>query len=163
MKKINVQRFFGKILLLGIFAFLVGCAEDADNNFNTSVTGVWYYAAYASPKGKYLDQLTLNSDSTFKYEQKSFGIYSGQDKQDTSTMYIRDGKYLINADSISFITFKIIRWDSFTQLRDTSTQCSTLFQNCTFSIHGYGMSLKYTTYPADAPEITTKNFYKLTF
>jgi hypothetical protein len=152
----------GTFLLCALL--LVSCSKDENNlpdGGNSALTGTWTETAMAQPNGHFINELTFNNDSTFSSRTTSYGVYSGQSQNDLSGWFEYAGNYSLNGTTISFISHRVVSWDSFYGGQpDTQIKDQLLFENCKYTIVDQVLEINYITYPADAPENTTRQYIK---
>lgn len=147
--------------LTAVFLFSSCENEEDDTPAGNLLTGRWVNTVEANPDGYYTDELIFNDDASFTEKSNSYGIYDGQDDDELSGWYERTGTYQITGDQLSFVSDKVVSWDSFFG-GDPVTRYETreIFEGCTFRISNNTLEITYIIYPADAPENTTRQYQK---
>jgi hypothetical protein len=153
-----------KLILFVITVLLFSsCEKRADDKLisDNLIIGTWVDTTNANPGGYYINELILNNNATFTDKSSSYGIYNGQVKNELSGWFERTGNYEVNGNKISFVSKKVVSWDSFYGGDPvTNLETQVIFENCTFMINNNILELNYITYPADAPENTIREYEK---
>lgn len=162
MKK-NIQTTKLILFLISIFISFSCEKKDDDKLINDNeLIGTWVDTVYAKPSGYRVYELIFNSTSSFTDKSSSYGIYNDQDNDELSGWFVRTGNYEVNNNKLKLISKKVVSWDSFFGGNPvTSSETQIIFENCTFTINRNILELNYITYPADAPENTTRRYKKL--
>lgn len=154
------------ILLVTTF-FVVACSnyEDTEalpSGSENEIYGVWIDTVAAQPQGYYVHQLVIQPNGSFLSGTRTFGIYSGQGKNELSGYFEQYGNYVLSKQNIYFVAKQSVSWDSFTnQPPLTSVKDVVIFESCTYRIYRETLELTYITYPADAPVITKRSYTKI--
>ena len=154
------------ILLVTTF-FVVACSsyentEALPSDSDNKIYGVWIDTVAAQPQGYYVHQLVLQSNGSFISGTRTFGICSGQGKNELSGYFEQYGNYVLSKQNIYFVAKQTVSWDSFTnQPPLTLVKDVVIFESCTYRIYGETLELTYITYPADAPVITKRSYTKI--
>ena len=123
------------------------------------LTGSWADTIVALPKGSYIYELEIDSNATFKMKTTALGIYPTDETKDTSSWWQNTGNLIQHKDSLYFNATTYKWWDSFYQMEvKTEIVNIWMYQFCTYTISSDLLTLKYITYPADAPVETFKTF-----
>ena len=131
---------FSFLLLLSLS--LVSCKKDGSSPSRRELVGEWR-------------ELGLNRSLRFKRDQTfQFSVDHG----DGSGTVIA-GTYKTEGDSLEITAQKMLQQLPGQSLK-WETANHTLYENATFDIFKDVLTLKYTTYPADAPLPTTAKFQR---
>ena len=111
----------------------------------------------------HLYELKFNDDRTFTSKIRYYGIYSGQSISDLSGFHENSGNYVQDLNKLTLNSHQYTWWDSFYvgSQPKTVVKDEILYENCSFKITGDILELNYTTYPADAPVNTTRQFARI--
>jgi len=159
-----------KLAVFAVSLLLFYACEDRDddinidNNIYSALTGTtWIDTVFVSQDDSYyVDQLTFNDDETFTAKFSSYGIYPDQSKNELSGWFVYTGNYTVSDDSLYFIANQVTSWDLFfNEDPETVHEPQVIFENCNFELHDGLLRLSYITYPADAPEITVRQYQSL--
>jgi hypothetical protein len=115
------------------------------------------------PRGSFTTYLGF-SESKFTYAANSYGLYGGDSPGTLSAYTNLSGTYQIDGDKLVLTANRLATWDSFygRQSRERVEQVNLIvFEQARFRIVGGTLILDYITYPADAPEATTRSFTRL--
>ncbi len=144
---------------LVLFAFVTACA-DATAPGVGPLEGTWAAAPEAgSPSGRYERLLTFRNDGTFTSEVRSYGIYPGQPRDQLSGYFRTEGTYgvEIEGNGMVFHAARVVSWDRFyganspEVVRDAFPG-ETIYDDARYEVQGPLLTLRFTIYPADAPE-----------
>ena len=138
--------------------------DDIDNNIYSALTRTTWIdtVSVSQDGGYYVNQLTFNDDETFTAKFSTFGIYPAQSKNELSGWLVYTGNYTVSNDSLYFTANEVTSWDSFfNKDPETVHEPQLIFENCTFKLNDGLLRLSYTIYPADAPEITVRQYQSL--
>jgi hypothetical protein len=109
-----------------------------------------------SPSGYYRRSLIFEANG-FTSEVRSYGIYPGQPRDELSGYWRTDGTYRVEDDRLVFQPTRIAWWDRFygatspEQIREPYPSES-IFDDARYEMQGQQLILRFTIYPADAPE-----------
>lgn len=156
--KIQTQNW----MLLIVLILLVSSCNKKDNDIlidNNVLVGTWVDTVFALHNAYYINELVFNGNKSFTEKSYAYGIYSGQATDELSGWFERTGTYELDINKIEFLAEKVVEWDSFNGGEPVTTnETSMIFENCTFTVNNNILELNYITYPADAPENTTRQY-----
>jgi hypothetical protein len=157
-----------KIIILFFAVFFIALFSSCDKENNTLkdlnvLSGTWRDSVVALPRGYYINELKVMNNSTFTSKGSSYGIYNGQSANDLTGWFEYSGTFTLNSNNINFTSHKFTSWDSFYvgSQPQTKIQDQIIFENCTFKIEGEILEINYTTYPADAPVNTMRQYKRI--
>ncbi len=157
MKQIRLWAL--SIVLIQMF---FSCTEKDDQiaPVNSSLVGTWIDSVSVLD-GYYVNTLEIDNSGAFLDKSDAFGVYPGQTSSQLSGYFVRTGKFQTESNRIGFLVEKVVSWDSFFGGEpETTIESYTIFENCTFDVRDDLLELRYTTYPADAPEQTIRVYKK---
>ena len=132
----------------------------------TLLNGTWVAdTETASPSGWYQRSLTFDTNGTFVSGFRIYGVYDWQQADDLSAYQRAEGTYDIQGDRLVFHPARLVWWDRY--YGDQSPEqisepypYGTIFDDARFSLKGTQLTLRFTIYPADAPETTVLVFHQ---
>jgi hypothetical protein len=159
MKHAHSSTLFWFFLAIGLLLF-TACQKKSE--VTPSLLGTWIESLPAQPRGQFVNQLTFTADNRFILKSSSYGLYEGQDINELTAWSEVTGNVVQQENTLLFLAEERTYWDSFYPAMELKTEKinQRLFDDCSYSVRGRRLDLVYTTYPADAPEITRKTFYK---
>jgi len=109
-----------------------------------------------SPEGWHQGSLTFEIDGRFASENRSYGVYEGQQRDDLSAFTRVEGKYRIERDRLIFEPQRLIWWDHFYGAQSAEHVVEPypwggLFDDARHSVRDDHLTMSFTVYPADAP------------
>ncbi|MFC2138445.1 hypothetical protein ACFLTE_09745 [Bacteroidota bacterium] len=152
------------IFFIIIIPLFYCCEKNDDNNENNDneLIGTWIDTINVSPKGYHKYELIFDSNTLFTEKTSLYGIYDNEEDNELSYWLERTGVYELNENNIVFTAKRKISWDNFWGGDpDTSDITQVLFENCTYNVNNDILTLNYTTYPADAPVDTERQYTKI--
>lgn len=126
---------------------LCSCKKNSDALPNTPLTGDWREVDLK----KLSRSLKFKNDNSFYF---SVGITDG-----SNTMYT--GNYQVKGDSLKVKATEMLVQEP-GKAPQKSVPTLQLYERATFIISADTLTLKYITYPADGPVLTTAKFYRMT-
>jgi hypothetical protein len=144
------------ILALGVSA---GCSEASPTAVRADeLTGSWQTPRQTlSPSGSYQTTLTFAADGGVTYEVRNYGLYPGQRADDLASYSRTYSRYETAGDTVILHPARVVTWDKFygaqspervEEIHDGSVRWNVV-------VYGDQLMVNYTTYPADAPVLTT--------
>ena len=156
--RIGASLFFGGFALLTAAA---GCREstvgEAAAITATELVGRWVSSRNdLAPAGWHQGILTFTIDGRFTFENRTYGLYEGQQRDDLSAFSRAEGRYSIDRDRLIFDPRRRVWWDHFNGAQsrervDEPYPWDGLFDDARYSVRDDHFTLSYTIYPADAP------------
>ena len=152
------------IVAFGIVA-LAAC-DSSTSPDSSSLEGRWATEREAlSPTGSHRGYLTFDG-ATFAFEVRTFGLYPGQAANDLSAYVRTEGTFRVEGDRLHFSPARLVTWDRFygadsPERIDSPYPWGTLFDNARFTMRLSQLTLRYLTYPADAPVETSQTYWRL--
>ena len=142
-----------------LVVMVVAACEDTTGVKTGPLDGTWIAAPEAGrPSGRYERTLTFR-DGSFTFEVRSYGIYGGHSGDELSAYYRVEGTYgiEIEGNGIDFRPVRIVWWDRFYGANSPETARDaypgeTIFDDARYELEWPLLRLRFTTYPADAPE-----------
>lgn len=151
------------IALLSVL--LAGC-NPATSPHDSPVAGRWATIREPlNPTGSYQGFLTFDG-AAYVSEVRDYGLYPGQQPNDLSAYSRIEGTFRVEGDSLRFSPQRLITWDRFygpdsperiENLAGQAAQSSAAH----FSLDLHWLTLRYFTYPADAPVATSRIYWRL--
>ena len=142
-----------------VLASAIACASPTVSD-SSSLNGTWRTAPEnASPRGWYSRSLTFGADGAFTSEFRSYGVYAGQPRDELSGYQRTEGTYRVAGQRLIFEPQRLVSWDRFYGANSPETisepyPYGSIFDDARYVVLGSQLSLRYTTYPADAPVAT---------
>jgi hypothetical protein len=149
------------VLCLAFAACAASCSNATDSQ--ATLVGDWVRQESLSPRGYLTTQLTFRADGTFTNAGRMFGCYPGQAANDLCAYTIVSGTFTTDDDRLAANVNRVVTWDRFygTSSPETVENVNfTAFNEARFQIAGRTLTLHFLTYPADAPEPTTRIFLR---
>ena len=149
------------VLSLALVGIGASCTGTTDSQ--ATLVGNWLSRESLSPSGYYTTRLTFAADGAFTDSVRMFGCYSGQSGNDLCAYTIMSGTYTTQGNKLVTKISRIATWDRFYGANSPETVQNvntTLFDQGHFRITALTLTLDYLSYPADAPEPTTKVFLR---
>jgi len=157
------------LLHIAVCAGLVsasGCADPASPDPGELV-GQWVSArADLSPQGWHQYHLTFTTAGRFVHEVRSYGVYPSQRSDALSAFSRVEGLFTAGGDRLSLEPERLVWWDSF--YGESSPvhvvqpyPWGGVFDDARYFIREHKLIVHYTTYPADAPEPTTAEYWRV--
>jgi hypothetical protein len=135
----------------------IACGSPTDSG-SSPLHGTWVAGdENASPSGFYRRSITFGTSGAFTSEFRSFGIYSGQPRNELSGYQRTEGTYQVEGDRLVFQPTRLISWDRFYGANSPESvyepyPYGTIFEDARYESSGFQLTLHYTVYPAEAPE-----------
>lgn len=132
-------------LLLSVSLCLISCKKDNEADPENPLVGTWVELDLTAASRS----INFSKDKVFTL---SVGYHNG-----SSTVI--SGTYSLEADRLKTKSLEIRDQQAGMNVVKSEPN-GEIYENATFSISGNTLTLKYTTYPADAPVSTTAKFKK---
>ena len=157
------MRIWSSLLIAGLAPLLagMGCGESASGPATTmaatELVGRWVGARNdLSPDGWHQSSLTLTIDGRFASENRMYGLYEGQRRDDLSARSRTEGTFRVAGDRLIFDAKRLVWWDRFHGARSAEQveepyPWGTIFDDARYSVRGDRLTIHFTVYPADAP------------
>ena len=146
---------------LAVLAAGAGCAESvagpATPTTALELVGRWVSSRNnLSPEGWNPSSLTFTIDGRFTSENRMYGLYEGQRRDDLSAFTRIEGRYRIVRDQLTFEPLRLVWWDHFYGARsrehvEDPYPWGDLFDDARYSMRDDHLTMSFTVYPADAP------------
>jgi len=168
MKNRNGFTFGQLLLIILFFASVISCNQDEDEVIvgNQNVIGRWKGIEHSDSINHIERQLIFKSDSTYKYEISEFISIPPPDDLPgllyvllSTDIYI--GQYLIDGKNVSLQADTQINTNFLFERSDTIKIDSFIFEECKFEVLDTFLTLRYTTYRANTPIMSTIKFLKI--
>jgi hypothetical protein len=151
-----------KPLLILATLWTLGCSDGASTGPQLEpLTGHWVSQRFSlGESASYEQHLTLSSLRRFASEARNYGSYPGQGPEEFSGYSRVEGTYSVDGDRLQFHPQRLVWWDLFYG-KDSPVQVvqpypyGTLFDGNRFEIVDDRLTLRYLSYPFDAPVATT--------
>ncbi|MBN2766124.1 MAG: hypothetical protein JXR27_07085 [Paludibacteraceae bacterium] len=168
-KENQIKSFFIKstriISVLIISLGIASCSSDmyAEPELtNNEIYGLWT-DTIKTTEGRYVYNLTFRPNGTFLSTTLGLGFYDKQEENEMSFYSDEQGNYVQSARNIYFLSKNTTEWDAFKNQPPVSNDTSkVIFESCSYEIIIDTLTLKYISYPADAPELTTRKYIRKT-
>lgn len=134
---------FALVLLL---TFSTGCKKDRPKQDPKDLLSKTWY----NPDNSFHQSLEFSKDGLV--------IFRIQNKTSDELTQL-SGNYTVDGNQLKITINKREEIQSGETVTSTTLTAYTIFENCTFKIEGDRLTLKYTSYPADAPQETEVVFY----
>jgi len=155
----------GKLALtLATLTVGLSCSSVTEPSRDDPLLGRWSTDRSAlNPAGSMQSHLTFSKDGSFVAEHRSYGVYPSQRAEDLSAYWRTSGTYVLEADRLNFLPKSLASWDRFygphsAELVETPYPYGTLYDDARFKLQDSVLTLRYLTYPADAPVPTLQTF-----
>ncbi len=126
-----------------------------------SILGRWVTQRFdLGPSASYEHHLTFSPFRRFASEVRNYGSYPGQGPEEFSGYSRVEGTYNIDGNRLRFSPKRLVWWDLFYG-KNSPTQTiepypyGSLFDDARSEIVGDRLTLRYVSYPSDAPVETT--------
>jgi hypothetical protein len=146
---------------LAVLAAMGGCAESvagpATGSTALEIVGRWVTSRNnLSAEGWHQGTLTFTIDGRFTSENRMYGLYEGQRRDDLSALTRIEGRYRIERDRLIFEPQRLVWWDHFYGARsgehvEDPYPWGSLFDDARYYVRDDHLALSYTVSPADAP------------
>jgi hypothetical protein len=157
----GAMRLTSQLSRLAICLFLVmGCEDATATRARSDLVGTWARAPEdLSPNGWYQVRMTFAPSGTFTEDVRSHGVYPGQPRDELSSYVLIEGTYRTEGDRLIVTPRRMVTWDRFygsssPEVREPYPYTDYL-DDMRYGIQGEELTLRYTSYPADAPVPTT--------
>jgi hypothetical protein len=147
------------------FVLPLGIACHSPTSPESALAGRWATERESlSPAGSHQSFLTF-SGGAFAFEVRSFGLYQGQRSNDLSAYSRTEGTFRIEGDRLNFSPARLVTWDRFfgptsPERVETPYPWGSLFDSTRFTVRVNRLTLRYLSYPADAPVETTRTYWR---
>ena len=144
-----------KLTAFGV-VILLGCKEPAGAGSN-EIVGSWHQASQQlSPFGTYEFRVTFTQGGRFTTDGRMYGVYGGRPPKELSSYSKTEGTYSTDGDRLILSPQRLTSWDRFygassPERVDEPYPYSGYFDDARYEVSGSTLTLRYTTYPADAP------------
>ena len=125
-----------------------------------NLVGTWVSAPSAlQPQGSYRRHLLFTTGGRFAAEVRSYGVYPGQPADQLSHFSRIEGTFRRDGDRLLFDPERHIWWDRFyganSPVHVEQPYPGGLFDDAVYELEPDRLTIRYTVYPADAPEPAT--------
>lgn len=149
-------------LFLAAALLTLACADRVTTEPGLqTLAGHWVSQRFAlGDSASYEHHLTLSPFRRFASEARNYGAYPGQGPDEFSGYSRVEGTYSIDGDRLRLSAQRLVWWDLFYG-QNSPVQIiqpypyGTLFDGTRFEISADRLTLRYLSYPADAPVATT--------
>jgi hypothetical protein len=147
------------------FAVALAVACDSATSPESALAGRWATEREGlSPAGSYQSFLAFDG-AAFTFEVRSYGLLHGQRPNDLSAYSRTEGTFRVEGDRLHFLPSRLVTWDGFygassPERVESPYPWGSLFDDARFSIRLTRLTLRYLSYPADAPVETTRTFLR---
>jgi hypothetical protein len=144
-------------------AAVLGCAGPTDPPVGPLV-GRWISATEAlRPAGSHQYSLEFGAGGRFTAEVRSYGLYPGQAPADLSAYSRMVGGYRTAGGRLTFAPDTLVEWDRFYGAQTAPTVRTPYpyggpYDDARYAVTGGVLTLRYLSYPADAPVETARQF-----
>lgn len=150
------------LLFAPLLALLTACSPPTGPRA-AGLAGDWTTEREAlRPGGSRESRLSLAGDGRFVSESRAYGVYPGQAAEQLSSTSRVAGGYRADGDRLLFRAESLTTYDTFGGREETRVQdpypYGAVYEGATFRVEGDRLTLTYTTYPADAPVRTSRQF-----
>jgi hypothetical protein len=150
------SRIFSQVFVV---AAITACADPTSLGPST-LHGTWISARETlSSRGAYETELEFTAAGRFRAEVRNYLLYPNQ-REPLSSYERTEGTYRVTGDTLVFEPQRLTWWDRF--YGDNSPvhveepyPYTSLFDGARFVVQSEQLTLRYTSYPADAPVETT--------
>ena len=151
-----------RLLLAAATLLTLACSDRAPTEPGPSVlSGHWISQRFSlGESASYEHHLTLSRFRSFASEARNYGSYPGQGPDEFSGYTRVEGTYRVDGDRLHFHPVRQVSWDLFYG-RGSPVEIiepypyGTLFDSTRFEIVAERLTLRYLSYPFDAPVVTT--------
>ena len=150
------------IIVIGLAAGLMGCSDPLASG--ADLDGKWSSGRMsAQPRGSWEVVLAFSPDGRFSQTISHYGTYAGTSLNTLAAQTIVAGTYTVVGDRLEMSPDTYTWLDTFYEDPGphSSEPPATLYDDCTYGFVGSALTLRYTSYPADAPIATTAAFVKM--
>ena len=159
-----VSRIRASLLLFVALAPLtmaMGCREStagaAAAGVATELSGRWMSArSPLAPEAWHQTSITFTMDGRFISENRTYGLYEGQQHDALSAFTRAEGLYRVEGGHLSFEPKRLVSWDRFNgefspEHIEEPYPFEGLFDDARYAVEGDNLTLRFVVYPADAP------------
>jgi hypothetical protein len=141
-------------------ALLLACAGPTSPPSDRELLGRWATPREdLSPSGWHQYRLTFDARGRFTREHLSFGVYSGERDDELSSYYREGGTYRTDGDRLILKPRR-----EFSRVGDAVRfslgRVTWPDDDMRYEVTGDQLTLRYLTFPADAPVPTTKVYFR---
>lgn len=140
---------------------VMGCEDATATAARGDLVGTWARAPESlAPSGWYQIRMTFAPSGSFTAEVRSHGVYPGQSPNELSSYGLTEGTYRTDGDRLIVAPRRLVTWDRFygsssPEVVQEPYPYTGYLDDTRYAIHGQTLTLRYTSYPADAPVPTT--------
>lgn len=137
----------------GLIVVCAACSDPA-SVVADELIGSWIVTEPHQPQGSVQRILSFRSDGEMVFGVYFYGTYTASTR--LSAYSETKGQFQATGDRLDIAARTITIWDSFYDDPGPTTTSygGSLFDDCTFEIVGDQLTLRYLSYPLDAPEQT---------
>ena len=152
--------------LMAFLGLVFAACEPTTRPPDSPLSGRWATSLDAlKPQGSYRTFLTFEG-TAFVSEVRNYGLYAGQQPTDLSAYSRLEGTFLVEGDSLQLLATHLVTWDPTfgpnpPERVDIVTPQGVRAGRTHFSIEGDRLTLRYFSYPADAPVPTSRTYWRL--
>jgi hypothetical protein len=149
-----------------VLVLLAACASPTDQG-RSPLVGRWATAPEdLSPSGWHQYHMTFAAEGAFALEVRSYGVYAGQPHDELSAYSRTEGSYRVDGERLVFEPQRLVWWDRFYGVAspehvEDSYPYGSLFNAATYVVRDNQLTLRYVSYPADAPVPTSMVFIRV--
>jgi hypothetical protein len=144
---------------------LAGLACSSPLDLPRALLGQWVSApADLRPQGWHQYHLTFHPTGSYASEVRTYGLNAGQPATQLSAFSREEGRFRTEGDRLVMEAHRLVVWDRFygsdspEQVHEPYPYGTAPLHGARFEVLGDRLILHYTTYPADAPVATTKEY-----
>ena len=142
-----------------------GCAAPTET-VDTPLVGRWQRSEAVQPAGRFQHTLTFTRDGGVVVEVRNFGLYPTQVAADLSAFTREEGTFRVRGDTVVLAVTRRTWWDRFygaTSPEHVERVAAAVdgMPPTRFVVRGDSLTLRYTSYPADAPVPTEMSYARV--
>jgi len=144
-----------------ILFVMTGCEDATAPTARGDLVGTWARAPESlAPSGWYQVRMTFTPSGTFTADVRSHGVYPGQPRDELSSYGRTEGTYRTEGDRLIVTPRRLVTWDRFygsstPEVVQDPYPYTGYLDDMRYAIRERTLTLRYTSYPADAPVPTT--------
>ena len=156
------------LLRIAVGAGLVlasGCTDPASPD-TRDLVGRWVSAEDVAPQGRHEYHLTFTTAGRFAHEGRSYGVYPTRRSDALSGFTRIEGRFRRDGDRLFFEPERLVWWDSFYGESspvhvEQPYPWGGVLDDARYFIRDHKLTMHFTTYPADAPEPTSREYWRV--
>jgi hypothetical protein len=160
-KTMNLNKTHLLIALLLTFCVIACKKTEVKLPIDNELIGRWQSTVQGQPKGTMVYTYIYNADNSYFSSIYIYGVYPGQNLQDSSASTVYRGRYSAQNSKLSTTPVSVVQWDKFFAVPPQTKQLHDGTGVIEYRLNKDTLVFSYLSYPADAPVATTMKYIRV--